>query len=277
ERFVTALDSLRLRIIPIVSEPANPVVQAALEKAGGDHHAGIARWSQVGGAQLAIDEIVLAHSDQLIEPERDFEATHLHLSVPDVPNVHEHVFPHLFWRQPREHFPLSQLVFLQLALDFVFDLFEKVALDANAATMQLPHTARRKQGVVVASQGALGALVGIVRVHLKLGLEIHAEWRCGARTPGRPVRPRRNRTRPPETWPGNPCGMPIRIESTDAASRRSESRADRSRWAGRDPPSHPAPVRRPSAFCSSSVSASWSLRPPAQGGNSPRRNRGQDR
>jgi hypothetical protein len=67
-------------------------------------------------------------------------------------------------------------VFLQLALDLVFDLFEKVALDANAAAMQLPRTAGRKQGVV-ASQGALGALVGVVRVDLKLGLEIHAECR----------------------------------------------------------------------------------------------------
>ncbi len=98
---------------------------------------GVARRREVVRSERAIDEVVLRHARQRVEPEGHFEAADLHLRVLDERQVDQHVLPLILRRDAGADVFFGQLFLGELALDLVLDLLEEVPLEADAIAMQL--------------------------------------------------------------------------------------------------------------------------------------------
>ena len=154
-------------------EHARPVSEAVLQKAAVRHRPDVARRRQCVRAQRSIHEVVVRDAGEFVEAERHFELTNLNLRVLDVREVDVDVLPLRLRRETLEDLLLGQLLFRELALDLVLDVFEQVPLDADTIAMQLPG-ARSRQRVTRALQPGC-VRVGPVRVLLELRFEVHPE------------------------------------------------------------------------------------------------------
>src|SRR5947207_560308 len=75
-------------------------------------------------AQRSIHEVVVRDAGEFVEAERHFELTDLNLRVLDVREVDVDVLPLRLRRETLEDLLLGQLLFRELVLDLVLDVFE---------------------------------------------------------------------------------------------------------------------------------------------------------
>src|SRR4051812_37894442 len=137
------------------------------------HDADVPRGIKIVGPERSVNEVVVRDAGCLVEAERDLELSHFQLGFLDHLEIEIHVLPLRLRCVPEKDVLVGQFLLGQLAFDFVVDLLEDGAFDADAVAVQLK-SARRWQRFALTGQAGR-VWIGTVRVFLQLRLEIQAE------------------------------------------------------------------------------------------------------